>query len=80
MWVLVVGVLNTAISLIYYLRVARVMTMLPEPEDRKPFSLPLLSFAGVYVGLLTLPVAFLIVNWESVHRMATVAAKHLLRS
>ena len=80
MWVLVVGVLNTAISLIYYLRVARVMTMLPEPDGRKPFSLPLLSFPGVYVGLLTLPVAFLIVNWESVHRVATKAAAHLLGS
>lgn len=80
MWVLVVGVLNTAISLIYYLRVARVMTMLPEPESRVPISLPLFSVAGWYVLAMTIPVAFLIVSWGSLHRTATAAVAHLLGS
>ncbi len=80
MGVLVVGVLNTAISLIYYLRVARVMTMLPEPESRVPISLPLFSVAGWYVLAMTIPVAFLIVSWGSLHRTATAAVAHLLGS
>ncbi len=80
MWLLVVGVLNTAISLIYYLRVARVMTMLPEPESRPPISLPLFSFAGWYVLALTIPVAFFIVSWGGLHRTAAAAVAHLLGS
>ncbi len=78
MWVLVVGVLNTAISLIYYLRVARVMTMLPEPESRTPVSLPLFSAAGCYVLLMTIPVALFIVRWGSLHQTASAAVDYLL--
>ena len=35
---LVVGGLNTAISLFYYLRVVKVMTIDAEPRDRPPFA------------------------------------------
>ena len=43
---LVVGGLNTAISLFYYLRVVKIMTIDPEPEHRLPVSFPLVSFPG----------------------------------
>ena len=38
MLLLVVGGINTAISLFYYLRVVKVMTIDPEPRDRPPFA------------------------------------------
>ena len=39
---LVIAGINTAISLIYYLRVAKVMCIDPEPENRGPVSIGLL--------------------------------------
>ena len=76
MGVAVIGVLNTAIALIYYLRVARVMTMSPEPESRPPFSMSPIAPASVYIVLITLPNAFLIVAWDGLHRI-TQAASHM---
>ena len=37
---LVIGGLNTVISLFYYLRVVKVMALDPEPEDRLPVCVP----------------------------------------
>jgi NADH-quinone oxidoreductase subunit N len=54
---LVIGGLNTAISLYYYLRVIKVMTMDNEPDSRMPFSI---SFGpGTFVVLCTVPVLLL---------------------
>jgi NADH-quinone oxidoreductase subunit N len=55
--VLVIGGLNTAISLYYYLRVIKIMTVDAEPESRLPMSI---SFApGTFVVLCTAPVVLL---------------------
>jgi NADH-quinone oxidoreductase subunit N len=55
--VLVIGGLNTAISLYYYLRVIKIMTMENEPESRLPFTI---SFApGTFVLLCTAPIVLL---------------------
>jgi NADH-quinone oxidoreductase subunit N len=75
---LVVGGLNTAISLFYYLRVAKVMTMDPEPEDRRPFMFSDVSLQGFYIWVLTLPTALLMLNWDALNRWAQAAAKYLL--
>jgi NADH-quinone oxidoreductase subunit N len=75
---LVIGGLNTAISLFYYLRVIKVMTIDPEPEDRLPARLPLVSPAGVYIVLITLPVLVLGVYFDDLNRWAQAAARHLL--
>lgn len=75
--VLVAGGLNTALSLFYYLRVAKVMTIDPEPEDRPPFTFSDVSLQGAYVWLLTLPTALLILNWDGLNRWAQAAAKYL---
>jgi NADH-quinone oxidoreductase subunit N len=56
---LVVGGLNTVLSLFYYLRVIWVMAIEPEPENRMPFSLPVTSLEGVFVVLITIPVVTL---------------------
>lgn len=75
---LLVGGLNTAISLFYYLRVVKLMTMDPEPEHRLPIQLGLFSARGAYIALLTLPLALLIIGWEGISSMAIAAAKYLL--
>jgi NADH-quinone oxidoreductase subunit N len=51
---LVIAGLNTVVSLIYYLRVAKVVSMDPEPETRGPVTLGLLP--TTYVLLVSLPV------------------------
>jgi NADH-quinone oxidoreductase subunit N len=56
---LVIGGLNTAISLFYYLRVVKVMALDPEPEHRAPRSFSLASVSGAYVVLLTIPLIVL---------------------
>ncbi len=74
---LVAGAINTAISLFYYLRVVKVMTIDPEPEDRPPFEFSDVSGAGAYIWLITLPTIGLIINWDGVSNWALAAARHL---
>ncbi|MFO0903471.1 MAG: NADH-quinone oxidoreductase subunit N [Pirellulales bacterium] len=76
--VLLVGGINTAISLFYYLRVAKVMTIDPEPRDRRPgeFTNPWLQ--ATYVCALTLPLVLLIVGWEWLHEWSLSAARQIL--
>ncbi len=74
--VLVIGGLNTALSLFYYLRVVKVMTIDPEPEQRLPLSIPLL--AGTFVVALTIPVVVLGVSWDGLNNWAREAVIHLL--
>ncbi len=48
---LVIGGLNTALSLFYYLRVVKVMTFEPEPEQRPPFTFSAgVAARGLYRG------------------------------
>jgi len=75
---LLVGCLNTAISLFYYLRVVKVMTMDPEPETQDHFALPFVSLRGLYLFAITLPTLLLIVKWDFLSEFATAAAGQLL--
>lgn len=56
---LFIGVLNTVLSLFYYLRVVKVMVFSPEPLYREPPVIPLRSMIGSYCALLTFPVVAL---------------------
>ncbi len=56
MSLLVIAGFNTVISLIYYLRVAKTVTIDPEPETRGPVTLGLLPTA--YVLVLAIPVLY----------------------
>ena len=79
MLLLVVGGVNTAVSLFYYLRVVKVMTMDPEPEDRPPFEYSTLSLSGVFVCAITIPTIVLIaVGGDKLTAMAIEAARSLL--
>lgn len=75
---LVVGGINTALSLFYYLRVVKVMTIDPEPADRPPVAFSDVSLAGAYLWLITLPTAGLIVAWDWLSEMADAAARNLI--
>jgi NADH-quinone oxidoreductase subunit N len=75
---LVIGGLNTAISLFYYLRVVKTMTIDPEPEHRAPVSFSMISVEGVYVALVTLPVLLLGIWFDTLLRWAQAAAGGLL--
>lgn len=74
---LVAGGLNSAISLFYYLRVAKVMTIDEEPEDRRPFVFSDVSLSGAFLWLLVLPTVGLIVFWDGLSQLALAAAKNL---
>jgi NADH-quinone oxidoreductase subunit N len=74
----IVGGINTAISLFYYLRVVKVMTIDPEPADRPPLVYSDVSLAGAYLWLITLPTAGLIVTWDWLSEMASAAARNLI--
>jgi NADH-quinone oxidoreductase subunit N len=75
---LVVGGMNTAISLFYYLRIARVMVIEDEPADRQPFVYPEVSLQGAFVCLLTAPAVLLIFDWETLSQWAQAATQYLL--
>ena len=76
MVLLVAGGINTAISLFYYLRVVRVMTIEPEPDSRTPFTLK--KGPVMFLLILTLPTALLIFGWDWLNEMANSAVRHLL--
>jgi NADH-quinone oxidoreductase subunit N len=73
--VLVVAGLNTAISLYYYLRVVKVMTIDPEPEGRRPVAISLVPAA--YVVLVSVPVIVLGIWPEELNTLARIATDQL---
>jgi NADH-quinone oxidoreductase subunit N len=75
---LIVGGLNTAVSLFYYLRVAKVMTIDEEPADRPPFTFSDVSLQGAFLWLVTLPTILLIVSWDWLSEISLAAARNLL--
>ena len=76
---LFVGVLNTVLSLFYYLRVVKVMVMSPEPLYRNARRIPLFSMAGSYCAMLTLPVVLWFFLPNGLLRWAHTAASALFR-
>ncbi len=74
---LIVGGLNTAISLFYYLRVVKIMTIDDEPRERLPLNYSDVSLGGAYLWLITLPTALLIVSWDWLNQISLAAARHL---
>jgi NADH-quinone oxidoreductase subunit N len=76
MVLLLAGGLNTAISLFYYLRVAKIMTMEPAPESRTACQLGRPQL--VFLAVLTVPTALLMLYWEPLKKLADNAVKDLL--
>jgi NADH-quinone oxidoreductase subunit N len=65
MALLVIGGLNTALALVYYLRVIKVMTVDGPPEHRPPAEFSLVSLPGAYLVAITLPLVLLIFDWNA---------------
>ncbi|MCA9247768.1 MAG: NADH-quinone oxidoreductase subunit N [Planctomycetales bacterium] len=72
---LVVAGLNTAISLVYYLRVVKVMTIDPEPDTRSPVTMGFLP--AVYTVALAAPIVVFGIGFDQLYRFVRVAAEHL---
>ena len=75
---LVVGGLNTAISLFYYLRVVKTMAIDPEPADRPARGFSLLSPGGIFIVAVTLPVLVLGIFWDQFYTWLLSGAGNLL--
>ncbi|MCY2994057.1 MAG: NADH-quinone oxidoreductase subunit N [Planctomycetota bacterium] len=76
---LFVGGVNTVISLFYYLRIVKIMTIDPAAETRGQFALPLVSLPGMFLFLVTLPTAVLMIfGWDFLNGLALTAATQLL--
>ncbi|MBX7072553.1 MAG: NADH-quinone oxidoreductase subunit N [Pirellulales bacterium] len=75
---LVIACLNTVVSLFYYLRVVKVMTLDPEPEHRLPVEFSMLSLAGAYVVFITAPVVALAIRNDTLFDWTKAAASSLL--
>jgi len=71
---LFIGVLNTVLSLFYYLRVVRVMMFEAEPAERPAAAIPLASGPGVYCLAVTLPLLAFFVWWGGLFDLAKTAA------
>jgi NADH-quinone oxidoreductase subunit N len=75
---LVIGGLNTALSLFYYIRVVKVMTLNEERDARVPGHFSLASIRGAFVALIALPILVLGVFWNELYRLSEEATRHLL--
>lgn len=73
---LVIAGINTAISLIYYLRVAKVICIDPEPMDRGPVSIGLVP--AVYMLVVAVPVIIYGILPSRILEIANAASAQLL--
>ncbi|MGD9721129.1 MAG: NADH-quinone oxidoreductase subunit N [Pirellulales bacterium] len=73
--VLIVAGLNTAISLYYYLRVVKIMTMDPEPEQVRPAEIAFIP--GTYIVAITVPVVLLGIAWDQLNAWTLAASAQL---
>ena len=75
---LAAGGINTAISLFYYLRVVKVMTIDPESDAVSKQNEGIMGWVPLsFVIAMTVPVALLIVNWNQLASWSEAAAKQL---
>ena len=70
---LAIGGFNTVISLFYYLRVLKVMTFDPIPEDRVSEPFPFVSISGAMITGLVVPVVVFGVFWSGLYAAAHLA-------
>jgi NADH-quinone oxidoreductase subunit N len=73
--VLFIAGLNTAISLYYYLRVVKIMTIDPEPEQVRPAEINFIP--GTYIVAVTVPVLLLGLAWDQLNELTRAATAHL---
>jgi NADH-quinone oxidoreductase subunit N len=72
---LIVGGLNTVLSLFYYLRVLKVMTFDPPSDERVSEPMSLVSLSGALVTGLVVPVVALGIFWSGLYACARLAGR-----
>ncbi|MGW8256357.1 MAG: NADH-quinone oxidoreductase subunit N [Thermoguttaceae bacterium] len=77
---LAIALFNTVLSLFYYLRVVKVMTLHAENADRPLPAISLLSVQGFVFAMLTVPVVALFFLWGGLSGWAQVATQWLVVS
>jgi NADH-quinone oxidoreductase subunit N len=77
---LIIGGLNTAVSLFYYLRVVKVMMMEAEPEGQPAPDIPLFSIPGIYAVVLAGTMLLIFVRWGDLWTIGKVAGRALVQS
>ncbi|MHC4399702.1 MAG: NADH-quinone oxidoreductase subunit N [Planctomycetota bacterium] len=75
---LAIGLLNTVLSLFYYLRVVKVMILSEEREAGPTAEIPLWSSPGLYCLLVTAPLVVLGIWWRDLFAWAEGAASTVL--
>jgi NADH-quinone oxidoreductase subunit N len=70
---LIIGGLNTVVSLFYYLRVVKVMMLEAEPEAQPAADIPLFSIPGVYAVVLAATMFLIFLRWEGLWTIGRVA-------
>jgi NADH-quinone oxidoreductase subunit N len=74
---LVLGGLNTAISLFYYLRVVKVMTIDPESDASAASNGTVSLLDGMFVALLVIPIVTLLLYTETLNEWTLAATRQL---
>ncbi len=74
----VIGVINTVISLFYYLRVVKTMVIDPERDERPAPTIRLWSYPGFYCALIAVVLVALGIFWNPLFVSAQIAASSLL--
>ena len=74
---LIVGGVNSALALVYYLRVIKVMTIDAPSESRPPVELSLVSISGVFLVVITLPLLLMVLDWNSLTEWTVAACRQL---
>lgn len=79
LWALLsIGVLNSLLSLFYYIRVVRVMILASEPEGCRMAPIRLTTIPGAYSLIIAMPLLILGVWWNGLFVWAEAAASALL--
>ncbi|MEI8372715.1 MAG: NADH-quinone oxidoreductase subunit N [Planctomycetota bacterium] len=76
---LIIGGLNTVVSLFYYLRVVKVMMLEAEPEKQPAPDIPLFSIPGIYAVVLAGSMLLIFVRWEGLWTIGQVASRALMQ-
>lgn len=74
---LVIGGLNTAISLFYYLRVVKVMTIDPESDASAASTGTVSLLGGAFVAILVIPIVTLLLYTETLNEWTLAATRQL---
>ncbi|MFM8578344.1 MAG: hypothetical protein ACKOCN_06045, partial [Planctomycetaceae bacterium] len=77
---LVVGGVNTVLSLFYYLKVLKVMTFDPPPEEKPAVASRVLSISGALLTALAVPVLIFGIFWSGLYDLSSLAGVSVSRA